>query len=79
MPDVLVAEIILDRAGIVTVTGQLVARGMAKHVRMHLERQLGLLPGSFDHVVEAFRGEWSATLGDEYECRLRRLVLTELA
>jgi hypothetical protein len=42
MSDVLVAEIILDRAGVVTVAGQLVARGMAQHVRMHLEWQLGL-------------------------------------
>jgi hypothetical protein len=35
------SEIVLDRTGVVSVTGQLIARRVAQHMRMALERQLG--------------------------------------
>ena len=41
--NVAVAKIILDRSCIVPITRQLIAGGMAQHVRMDLERKSGFL------------------------------------
>ena len=41
MLDVLVAEIVLQGSGIVTVVGKLIAARMPQHVRVQWERHLG--------------------------------------
>jgi hypothetical protein len=61
------AEIVLNRAGVVSVAGKLIAGTMTKHVRMHGKRQLGLFADPLDHPVEAFGGERAASFGHEYE------------
>jgi hypothetical protein len=43
MLDVLVPKVGLQRPGVVPVIGQLGAAGMAQHVRMDLDRDLGLV------------------------------------
>jgi hypothetical protein len=48
--DVRVPEVRLYGPGVAIVGGELVARGMAKHVRVDLERQLGLLPGALQNI-----------------------------
>src|SRR6478672_3826007 len=57
MPDVLMAQIILDRARIMPITGELVAGAVPQHVGMNLERQPGLLTSPLDHPVERSRRE----------------------
>jgi hypothetical protein len=68
---ILVTEVELDRPCILAGIGQLVAGGVADHVRMNLKGQAGLLAGSLHHSVEAVPGEWRATtFGRERERRL---------
>ena len=62
MPDVLVAEISLDRPGVLASIRQRVAGGVAQHVCTHLE-QPGLLAGPLDQPIEA--------LPDRTVCRAR--------
>jgi hypothetical protein len=64
--DVLVAEVVLQRAGIVSVVGKLEAAGMAKHVWMDGKRQSSSLPEPFDEVMKADGGHGPAALGDEH-------------
>ena len=45
---------------------QRVARGMAQHVRMHLEGHLGRDPGALDQLLQAGHGEGRAAL---VQCR----------
>jgi hypothetical protein len=52
VPDVLMAQIVLDRARIVPITGELVAGAVPQHVGMNLEGQPGLLTSPLDHPVE---------------------------
>ena len=47
------AEVGLQRPGVGALVRQRVARGMAQHVRMDLERQLGLDPDALDHLLQA--------------------------
>ena len=42
------AQVVLDRSRIVSITRQLVAGGMAQHVRMRLERQFCFLACPFN-------------------------------
>ena len=49
---------------------QRVARGMAQHVRMHLEGHLSRDPGALDQLLQAGHGEGRAALADEDEGRL---------
>ena len=39
--DVLVPEVMLERSRVTSIVGELVAAGMAKHVRMYWEMKLG--------------------------------------
>ena len=64
------AEVRLQRPGVGALVRQRVARGMAQHVRMHLEGHLGLDPGALDHLLQAGHGEGRAPLADEDEGRL---------
>jgi hypothetical protein len=74
MLDVLVPEIRLEGAGIVTVIRQLVAAGMSQHVRMRLKGELGLDPSALNHARESSRAKGRTALGREYEWRLRLLL-----
>jgi hypothetical protein len=44
--DVTVAKVVLDRAGVLAVVGELVARRMTQHVRVNGKRYPGVLAGS---------------------------------
>src|SRR5215510_11497702 len=65
VPDVLVAEVGLDRPGIGPVIGKLVAAGMAQHVGMHLEAELCLIAQPLDHLLKAIDRKWGYALGHE--------------
>lgn len=51
MHDVLVAEIILDETGVIAAIGEIIARGMAQHVRMDMEAQLGAQTTLLDEII----------------------------
>jgi hypothetical protein len=42
---------------------------MAKHVRVHLDAEIGSLCCSLDHRLKASVGEWRATFADKHEWR----------
>jgi hypothetical protein len=63
--DVAVAKVSLQRPGIVTFVGQRITASMAQHMRVRLESQLGLDPGSLDHASEPGRRERRAPLRGE--------------
>jgi hypothetical protein len=50
-----------------TITSQLIAGCVAKHVRMDLERKVCFLARTLHHPIEAIRREWSATLAHKYK------------
>ena len=60
-------EVRLQRPSVCSFVGQCVARGMAQHVRMHLERHPGLNPGTLDHLLQAGHGEGRSPFADEDE------------
>jgi hypothetical protein len=64
--DILVAEVMLQRAGVVAVIGQLEAAGVPQHVWMDGKRHLGGLAEPYHEMMEAHRADWSATLGNEH-------------
>ena len=72
--DIFVSEIMLDCAGVVAIVGELVAAGMAQHVRMNLEREAGLDAQPCDHPTEAADGECRAAFGHEHTPGLWRFL-----
>jgi len=74
MLDVLVPEIGLQGARVVTVIRQFVATGVAQHVRMRLKGELGLDPSALNHAREPGRAKRGAALGGEHERRFRLLL-----
>ena len=44
------SKVRLKRSGVVTLVGQRVAAGMAQHVRVYLEGQLGVPARALDHA-----------------------------
>jgi hypothetical protein len=76
VPNVFVAQIVLDRPRVVAVAGELVACGMPQHVSMNLKRELGLLAGTLHQPIKALGGGWAAALG--YEYKWPHSFLTEL-
>ena len=52
----------LQCAGIDAILGQLIAAGMAKHVRVRLDAELGRDPSALDHAREAGRRKRRASL-----------------
>ena len=52
MLNIFVAEVILQRAGIVTGVRERVATGMTEHVRVYLKGQARSLPGMLDQPVK---------------------------
>jgi hypothetical protein len=61
----LVTEIMLDRARVVTLVGQLVTGEMTKHVGMHRECEAGLPTGARDHLAYGRVRQWTATFTDK--------------
>src|SRR6516162_1022950 len=60
--NIFVAEVGLQRPGIMPPVGQCVAARMAQHMWVHAELELGLLAQSGHHLREARAGEWRSTL-----------------
>jgi len=65
-------KIMRERAGILALVGELVARRMSQHMRMDWERKLGGSAGALDHPQEPRRCDRSASFGDE-DVRARSL------
>jgi len=65
--DVAVAQIRLQRARIDAVICQLVTAGVAQHMRVRFDAQVGSDGGTLDHARESRRGQWRAALGYEHE------------
>jgi len=57
--NIFVAEVGLQRPGIMPSVRQCITARMAQHVRMHTEFELGLLAQSGHHLGEARAGEWA--------------------
>lgn len=62
MLNVLMTEIRLQGARVVSVVRELVAACVPQHVRMHLEAQLGLPTQPLDHAGKTSRAERRAAL-----------------
>jgi len=75
MLNVAVAEIALQRSGVVALVRQREAAGMPQHVRVRLEAKTGDFAEPFDHAGKASRRERRTTLRHEYE-RALGLLLT---
>ena len=63
--NVLVTEIMLDRARVVTLVGQLVTGGMTKHVGTHREFEASLSARARDHLAYGRVRQWTATFTDK--------------
>jgi hypothetical protein len=63
--DILVAQIVLQRAGVVTFIGELVTAGMTKHVRVDRERELRGQPRAGHELADIARRHRSAPFRDE--------------
>jgi len=74
MLNVAVTEVGLQGAGVVALVGQRVATGVSQHVRVRLERQLGLPARPFDHAGEASRTKRSPAFRGEHEGQLGFLL-----
>jgi hypothetical protein len=74
-----VAQIALDGPRIDAIIGQLIATGMAQHVRMDFHIEARGLSRAFDHCLKAPIGERHPRLGDEDEWRPRLLLALQLS
>ena len=72
------AEVVLEAPGVVAVVRQLVAAGVAQHVRMHREGDAGRLADGRQHLADGGGGEGGAALGQE-DVRRERGLAAELA
>lgn len=59
---VAVAQVSLQGSRIMALGGQGEAAGLAEHVRVNLEAELGGLAGALDELGEAGGREWTAAL-----------------
>src|SRR5262245_41227564 len=71
--DVAVAEVVLERAGVDAVIGELEAAGVSEHVRMNGEGKFGQFPSPADHFEEPGSGHRPAAFGVEDEATLEVL------
>ena len=69
------AEVGLQRAGIDTVVGQLIAAGMAQHVRVDLDAEIGRDCCPLDHAGKTGRRERRAAFRNEHERRRSAVAL----
>ena len=75
VPDVYMPEVVLNAAGILAVVDQLVATGMAQHVRVHGEAYPGPFARSGDQLPYRGRGERTATFAQEEVGGIRPVAL----
>ena len=71
--DVTVAEVVLQRAGVDAVVGELEAAAMAQHVRMSRERKSGQFSSPADHFEEPGPRHRAAAFGVEDEAAVQVL------
>src|SRR5262245_8843915 len=71
--DVAVAEVVLQRAGVNAIVGELEAAAMAQHVRMSRKRKSGQFSSPADHFEEPGPRHWAAALGVEDKAALQVL------
>jgi len=64
--DVLVPEVVLEGARVVTVICELEPTGVAKHVWVDRKWHLGGFADALDEAVETDGADWPAALGNEY-------------
>jgi hypothetical protein len=74
MLDIPVAEVRLQRSGVMPLVGKSETAGMAQHVRMGLEAQTPFASSALDHAGEACSAEGGTTLRCEHERRLGFLL-----
>jgi hypothetical protein len=55
MLDILMTEVVLERASIVAIVGELVSAGVPEHVRVDAEWHFGGLAEALDEPVKAYR------------------------
>jgi hypothetical protein len=77
--DILVPQIGLQRSCVVSLISQGKAAGVAQHVRVSLETELGSRPGTLHKPGKTGRGEWCSALRGEHERRFRLLLTLEPA
>src|SRR5262245_8004769 len=73
MRNVAVAEVVLQRAGVDAIVGELEAAAMAQHVRMSRERKSGQFSSPADHFEEPGPRHRAAAFGVEDEAALQVL------
>jgi len=61
--NVAVAQVVLQRAGVHAIVGELEAAGMAQHVRMNGKGKFGQFSGPADHFEEPGPRHWPAAFG----------------
>src|SRR5262245_3263169 len=71
--DVAVAEVVLQRAGVDAIVGELEAAGVAQHVRMSRERKFGQFSSPADHFEEPGPRHRAAAFGVVDEAALEVL------
>ena len=71
------AEISLQRSGIVSLVRERVAAGVPQHVRVDLEAQLGCSTRALDHAGKPSRRGWRAPFRREHERRFWFLFALE--
>src|SRR5262249_40752191 len=71
--DVAVAEVVLQRAGIDAVIGELEAAGVSEHVRMNGEGKFGQFPSPADHFEEPGPRHRATAFGVEDEAAVQVL------
>ena len=67
--DIAVAQVVLDRARVVTLVGKSIAATVPQHVCMHWKRHSRLLARALYQPTKPMRREWRLSLVDEYEPR----------
>ena len=63
--NVSMAEVVLDRTGVVPLVGELEAAGMTQHVRVHMEPEIRLVAGASYDFPHRGAGHCAAALGRE--------------
>jgi hypothetical protein len=66
MLDVLMTEVVLERASVVAVVGELVSAGVPEHVRVNAKWHLGGLAEALNEPVKAYGAHRPTALRNEY-------------
>ena len=76
--DIAMPEVRLQRPGIDAIVGELEAAGVAQHVGVRLDPELGDDGCSFDHAIKPRRRQRCLALRDKYKGRRRAVALVTL-